>query len=103
MGANPTRTRQRPRYLYAMLLRPEYLSQKLDRPQRTHHHKVIEMPDVSLVDVTLMGEDVSGTLKRVECIRVVIKLREHYIAVDKAGTRRSPARRAVKSPGFLKS
>jgi hypothetical protein len=35
MGANPTRLARAPRYLYAMLLRPEYLSQKLDRPLTT--------------------------------------------------------------------
>jgi hypothetical protein len=33
--ANPTRLAQAPQYLYAMLLRPEYLSQKLDRPLPT--------------------------------------------------------------------
>jgi len=35
MGADPTRLARAPRYLYAILLRPEYLSQKLDRPPPT--------------------------------------------------------------------
>jgi hypothetical protein len=35
MGASPTRLARARHYLYAMLLRPEYLSQELDRPLPT--------------------------------------------------------------------
>jgi hypothetical protein len=35
MGANPTRLARAQPYLYTMLLRPEYLSQNLDRPLPT--------------------------------------------------------------------
>jgi len=51
-----TRLARAPRYLYAMLLRPEYLSQKLDRPLPTKDGGTLRTIGQAVDYMTIMGK-----------------------------------------------